>query len=130
MAAQKNLPHDLLQYVVEAASGFEEGFWGLLARGATFKSTGRKSTKPGRALIAAHRPGLARAEALAEMYRRAWMAGEQNPVTGALHRTKDTWDCIGVDDRLVFEWPSAKGTVRSDDGRPHEARRESDPARI
>ena len=48
-------PHDLVQYVVEAATNYENGFWGLVARGATFKSTGRRRTKPGRALIAAHR---------------------------------------------------------------------------
>ena len=34
MASQKDLPHDLLQYVVEAACGYEDGFWALLARGA------------------------------------------------------------------------------------------------
>ncbi len=47
------LPHDLAQYVVEAATGFDRGFWGLVARGATFRSMRRRRTKPGRAVVAA-----------------------------------------------------------------------------
>ncbi len=113
MAAQKALPHDLLQYVVEAACGIDDGFWGLLARGATFKSIGRRETKPGRALIAAHRPGLAHAEAVAGLYGAAWSAGERSDVTDALERARATWDRLALGDRLVFEWPSPTGSVRS-----------------
>jgi hypothetical protein len=113
MAAQRNLPHDLLQFVVEAACGIEDGFWGLLARGATFKSTGRKATRPGRALIAAHRSGLVKAEALVGLHSRAWIAGEHSPVTEALDQTRDRWDHLGQESRLVFEWPSPVGTVRT-----------------
>jgi len=112
MASQKDLPHDLLQYVVEAACGFEDGFWGLLARGATFKSTGRKLTKPGRALIAAHRSELAQAEALAALHGQAWTAGQHSPVTAALDRARAMWDQVGLGARLVFDWPSPTGTVR------------------
>jgi hypothetical protein len=46
------LPHDLVQYIVEAGTQYEHGFWGLLAKGATFRSTGRRRTKPGREVIA------------------------------------------------------------------------------
>lgn len=112
MASQKNLPHDLLQYVVEAACTFENGFWGLLARGATFKSIGRRPTRPGRAVIAAHRPGLAHAEALAGHHSRAWIAGDYSPITESLDRTRAAWDSIGPDARLVFEWPSPAVNVR------------------
>ncbi len=112
MASQKDLPHDLLQYVVEAACGYEDGFWGLLARGATFKSTGRKATKPGRALIAAHRSGLTQAEALAGLHSRAWTSGEHSPVTDALDRVRATWDHVSPGPRLVFEWPSPTGAVQ------------------
>ena len=65
MAAGAGLPHDLAQYVVEATFGVTTGFWGLVARGATFKSTGRRITKPGRALVVAHRASLDAAERLA-----------------------------------------------------------------
>ena len=35
MAAGRDIPHDLGQFVVELALGLQEGFWGLLAKGAT-----------------------------------------------------------------------------------------------
>src|SRR4029453_14582884 len=44
-----DLPHDLAQFVVEATLSLEEGFWNLVANGATFKSIGCRRTKPGRA---------------------------------------------------------------------------------
>ena len=53
MGVGRSLPHDLAQYVIEAATGYTHGFWGLLALGATYKTTGRKITKPGRAVIVA-----------------------------------------------------------------------------
>ena len=62
------ISHDLAQYVVEASTGYQVGFWGLLSRGATFKSTGRKRTQPGRALIATHRPELGQSEQIAAIH--------------------------------------------------------------
>jgi hypothetical protein len=46
-AGQTDLPHDLAQFVVEVTLGLEEGFWNLVANGATFKSLGRRRTSPG-----------------------------------------------------------------------------------
>jgi hypothetical protein len=37
----------LAQFVVEASLGLEHGFWNLVANGATFKSLGRRPTRPG-----------------------------------------------------------------------------------
>src|SRR4051794_35978222 len=76
MAAGAGLPHDLAQYVVEAAVGFDNGFWGLVARGATFRSTGRKRTKPGRAIIAANRDALDESEQVAAVHLEAWRRGD------------------------------------------------------
>ena len=56
------MPHDLLQMLVEGTVGIDDGFWGSVAAGATFKSTGRKRTRPGRAVIAQNRFGIDRAE--------------------------------------------------------------------
>ncbi|HKG93659.1 MAG TPA: hypothetical protein VKA84_17260 [Gemmatimonadaceae bacterium] len=51
MAAGRDLPHDLTQFVIERALDIREGFWGLLANGASFASVpGRRPTQPGRAL--------------------------------------------------------------------------------
>ena len=76
MAAGAGLPHDIGQYVVEAATGLRTGFWGLVERGATFKSTGRRITKPGRALIVAHRAELDDAERIAGEHLARWHAGD------------------------------------------------------
>jgi len=40
MGYGRGLPHDLVQYVVEAGAEYEHGFWGLVGKGATFRSTG------------------------------------------------------------------------------------------
>src|SRR5580704_8743030 len=72
MAVGTDLPHDLAQYVIEASTGYATGFWGLLDKGATFKSTGRRRTKPGRAVIAEHRSDLAESEQLAGLHLHRW----------------------------------------------------------
>jgi hypothetical protein len=111
MAAGKGLPHDVAQYVIEAATGYQGGFWDLVSRGATFKSTGRKRTRPGRALIAANRPELAGAEKLAGTHTAQWRAGRPSAVTDALQRALEQWRDLTDDQRLVFDWPSARCTV-------------------
>ena len=78
------ISHDLAQYVIEAATGYEHGFWGLLAAGATFKSTGRRRTKPGREVIAAHRAELIASEQLAGLHLTDWQQGRSTSVTAAL----------------------------------------------
>lgn len=111
MAAGQGLPHDLAQYVIEAATGYRGGFWDLVSRGATFKSTGRKRTRPGRALIAANRPALAGAEKLAGSHTAQWRAGRPSAVTDALQGALEQWRDLTCDQRLVFDWPSPRGTV-------------------
>jgi hypothetical protein len=111
MADGKGIPHDLAQYVIEAATDYRGGFWDLISKGATFKSTGRRKTKPGRAVIAEHRRELAGAERLAGEYLRRWEAGEASPVAEALSRALDQWGGLSSTECLIFEWPSAKGIV-------------------
>jgi hypothetical protein len=112
-----DLPHDLAQYVVEAATTYQFGFWGLVARGATFRSTGRKRTKPGRALIAEHRAELQASEHLANLHLAQWRAGLSTPVTGALETARRQWNALAIGDALVFEWPSARGELVRVSGR-------------
>lgn len=107
MAAGATIPHDLAQYVIEAATGTQNGFWGLVSRGTTFKSTGRKRTKPGRALIAEHRDDLDASEVLAGEHKARWRRGEPTPVTEALSQAAARWAELEVGDRLIFEWPAA-----------------------
>jgi hypothetical protein len=111
MAAGKTIPHDLAQYVIEASAGYRGGFWDLVARGATFKSTGRRRTKPGRAVIAAHRDELAGAEKLAGLHIALWRARRPSPVTDNLDRALAQWNELLPGQRLVFSWPAAQGSI-------------------
>ena len=96
MAVRTDIPHDLAQYVIEAS---------------TCKSTGRRRTKPGRAVIAEHRSDLAWSEQLAGLHLHLWKAGHPGPVTTALDRAFTQWQALQAEDRLVFNWPSAEGRI-------------------
>jgi hypothetical protein len=111
MAVNKDIPHDLAQYVIEAATGYQNGFWDLVSKGATFKSTGRRRTKPGRAVIAEHRPDLAGAEELAGRHLARWNVGDTSSVSEALTRALEQWRGLSEGQRLAFDWPSPSGQV-------------------
>jgi hypothetical protein len=101
-------PHDLLQFAVEAAVGLEYGFWGCVAKGATFRSLGRKRTRPGRAVIAEHRAEVDAAEGVAGFHVAAWKKGEPTPAAEALTRLSAAWDALEDGEPLTVEWPSSK----------------------
>src|SRR5205085_8343954 len=85
MAAGRDLPHDLTQFVVERALGIRDGFWGVLAHGGSFASVrGRRPTQPGRALVRAHTTGLVAAEGVVNAHYLAWRRGDATPVRPAL----------------------------------------------
>jgi hypothetical protein len=111
MAYGEDVPHDVGQYVVEAATGFRGGFWDLLSRGATFKSTGRRRTRPGRAIIAKNRDTLKESEQLAARHYSARASGETTPVVEALDAAHAQWRRLQPGERLTFEWPSPVGQV-------------------
>jgi hypothetical protein len=108
-----DISHDLAQYIVEAAAGVEHGFWGLLSRGATFKSTGRRRTQPGRALIRAHRDDLDASERLAGRHVADWRAGRISPVTTALASAAEQFSALQPGELLVYTWPSTAGRVEA-----------------
>jgi hypothetical protein len=103
-----DLPHDLLQLVVEATVGVDDGFWGCVAAGATFRSTGRKRTRPGRAVIAAHRKGLGAAEQTVGAHVQAWKGGQPTPAGSALDMFDELWRSLGDRGSLCVEWPSLR----------------------
>ncbi|MCU1396598.1 MAG: hypothetical protein JWM34_5026 [Ilumatobacteraceae bacterium] len=111
MGYGNGLPHDLTQFVIECAGGYRLGFWGLLAQGATYKSTGQRRTKPGRAVIVQHRAELNASEQFAGLHTSAWANGEITPVTVALHAALAQWHALGQDEAMVFEWPDPSGRV-------------------
>ena len=117
-SAGTDLPHDLAQFVVEASLGLEHGFWNLLANGATFKSVGRRRTKPGRQLIATYRGGLNAAEWAVNAHVDAWRDGRPTPAGPALDAMLARWQSLAVGEELVVEWltrrlPAASPRTRS-----------------
>lgn len=101
-----NLPHDLSQLVVEGVLGLEHGFWGCVAEGATFKSLGRKRTRPGMAIIASHRGDLAAAEQAAGEHLRRWEAGRPTPAGDKLTEVDVAWRALGDGEHLTIDWPT------------------------
>jgi hypothetical protein len=106
MAAGRDLPHDLTQFVIERELKIRDGFWGLLAHGAWFTSVpGRRPTRPGRALARAHQGALAAVEGIVNSHFFAWRRGEATPVGPALEAMHARWRGLAQGERLVLQWP-------------------------
>lgn len=115
MAAGRDLPHDLAQFTIERALDVRDGFWGLVAHGASFASIpGRRPTRPGRALARAHETALAAVEALVNRHYLAWRRGEATPLGATLDVIYARWLSLGDGERLALDWevrplPSSMG---------------------
>lgn len=107
------LPHDLSQLVVEACLGLDRGFWGSVAAGATFRSTGRRRTRPGREVIRRNRHQLDESEAIANDHVERWRAGETTPCADALDEMDARWRALADGEGLTVSWPdlAVLGTV-------------------
>jgi hypothetical protein len=112
------MPHDLLQLLVEGTLGLDRGFWGSVSRGATFRSTGRKRTRPGRAVIAGNRDQLDEAEHVAGDHVRRWASGSPTACRVALDAFDQRWRSLADGEGLVVDWPSLAyvGTVTASQG--------------
>ena len=108
MAAGKDLPHDLATFVLEDAMGLEDGFWGCVAAGGTFRSLGRKRTAPGAALIRANRTGLDAAERRVNEAYAAWRAGAPGPLSDALDAMLDRWREVPRGGTLDVAWTAGR----------------------
>jgi hypothetical protein len=106
MAAGRDVPHDLTQFVIERALDVRDGFWALLAHGASFASVpGRRPTRPGRALARAHHAALVAVEGVVNGHYLAWQRGAATPLGPALDEMLARWRSLGEGERLVLEWP-------------------------
>ncbi|HEX7980547.1 MAG TPA: hypothetical protein VF461_18230 [Gemmatimonadaceae bacterium] len=106
MAAGRDIPHDLMQFTIERALDIRDGFWGLLAHGASFASVpGRKPTQDGRALARQYHDALAHVEGIVNGHADAWRRGEETPLRAALDIMYARWLAVGEDERLVLSWP-------------------------
>jgi hypothetical protein len=103
------IPHDLGHMATEGHLGLANGFWGLLARGATFNpGTDRRPTWPGRELIRRHRDELDVAERLGNHHHVAWRAGEPTPVGPTFDRLERAWSALPDGGTLTVDWPSLR----------------------
>ncbi len=101
------IPHDLGHMASESHFGIEDGFWGLLARGATFKrGTDRRPTATGRALIARHRAGLDEAETIGNAHHWAWVMDRPTPAQPTFDRLAELWSSTPDGGTLTVCWPS------------------------
>ena len=106
MAAGRHLPHDLSTFVVERDLGLASGFWGCVARGATFRSLPRRRTEEGRRVIRDHVAELDAAEALVGAEVGAWVRGGRPATAPALDAMLVRWRSLPPDGELVLEWPA------------------------
>ena len=102
------LPHDLVQLIVEGTMQITDGFWGSVAAGATFNSTGRKRTRPGRAVIATNRMGIAAAEAVVGDHYARWQSGQPTPTASRFDELSRRWADLGDGGELTLDWPSLR----------------------
>ncbi len=101
------IPHDLGHLVTESQLGITDGFWGLLARGATFDhGTQQRRTKPGRQLIRDHRAALVAAEELGNRHHFAWARGRPTPIGPTFDRLAARWEALPDGGTLTIRWPS------------------------
>jgi hypothetical protein len=103
-AHNARLPHDLAGYAVERTLGLEHGFWHCIADGATFKSTDRKRTKPGRAVIASRRAELQAHDALTHTHWERWERGEPTPAAVALDDVWTQWAHLAPGEWMTVVW--------------------------
>ena len=99
MAAGGDLPHDLSTFVIE------QGFWGCIAAGATFKTLGRKRTPQGRAVITRHLHELDDAEQRVNAIYFAWRAGQPTSLDCELDSMLVRWRALADGGELVVTWP-------------------------
>ena len=101
------IPHDLAHLVVEGHLGIDDGVWGLLARGATYRrGLGRRPTKPGRAIVRDNQAALATAEGAGNDHHHRWRHGEPTEVGPAFDRFAEAWTALPDGGTLTVEWPT------------------------
>jgi hypothetical protein len=111
------ISHDLGHMATEAHFRITDGFWGLLARGATFThGTQQRPTRPGRKLIRDNGAALRAAEAVGNEHHFAWAAGKPTPVGATFDRLARCWDATPDGGALTVRWPTL-AIVDKDDAR-------------
>jgi hypothetical protein len=121
MAGTLRIPHDLATFVVERELSIAGGFFNLVAHGAVFRSSGRRPTRPGRAVIVANRAALDEAERTVHHHQDLWAAHLPTPSGAALTDADERWKALLPGDGFEVTWSRlplpARPRVRGDRGR-------------
>lgn len=112
MACTESLPHDLAGFAAEQALGIADGFFNLIAHGAVFASSGRRRTRPGRAVIVANRQGLLAGEHLVHGAWDDWRAGRPTPAAAALDDVARRWRDLPAGQGFELVWERRPLPVR------------------
>lgn len=102
-------PRDLAHYVIDAATGFQCGFWRCLARGVTLRNTGRPLTRT-TSCIAEHRKDVDASKPLADHRLRHGQPGNGRTSQSLLDPVMAQWRQLK--ERLVFVSPSPRRESR------------------
>jgi len=126
MAGVSRLPHDVATFVIERELSIAGGFFNLVAHGAVFRSSGRRITRPGRALIVANRTSLEEAERQVHRVESLWGRQLATPAGPALTDADDRWRALEPGAGFELTWNrlplSARPAARTDSDR-HPRRR-------
>jgi hypothetical protein len=104
MAGASRMPHDLATFVIEQNLSIAGGFFNLVAHGAVFRSSGRRITRPGRALIVANRAALADAERRVNEVQSSWGRQLPTPAGSALSDADERWRALDRGGRFECAW--------------------------
>jgi hypothetical protein len=104
MAGASRMPHDLATFVVEQNLSIAGGFFNLVAHGAVFRSSGRRLTRPGRALIIANRTALEDAERRVHQEQSLWDRHLPTPAGPTLTDADDRWRALDPGGCVEFPW--------------------------
>ena len=127
MGATERIPHDLATFVIERHLALAGGFFNLTAHHATFRSSGRRPTRPGRAVIAANRIELDDAERAVHLHEDAWRSGSATPVAAALTEAEQRWWRLEPGDHIELAWQRLPLPARVPRRRPRGAFRRRAP---
>jgi hypothetical protein len=103
-APHHRVTHDLAGYAVERALGLTDGFWHCIADGATFRSTDRRRTHPGRAVIASRRAALEEHDRATHLHTELWGRGRPTPAAAALDEVAAQWAALAPGEWMTVEW--------------------------
>src|SRR5215213_3284240 len=104
MAGTMRIPHDLATFVVERELAIAGGFFNLVAHGAIFRSSGRRPTRPGRAVIVANRAELEVAVRMVHQEQELWGALLSTAV-GAVRTDADRrWEALPAGEAFELAW--------------------------